>query len=319
MAQDSGLDIKITTDWQDITESAPALAGQYAWVCNQGWSPVLVAFSSSADAPTGGGYYLVAGETAQGTATHIWVRGVSGTADVSAGLGDVWSSGGVSTIAAPNGADVTQGAVADPAATNASGSWTVVSLLKGLFTQLAGVLKVQPTLGGAAVSSANPLAVSATALPLPTGAASGALQAVANGLLGQIQAQLPDALGPQASAGSLSVALASDLVVPISSAVTSFPPLVPGTTHDFTRYGVIRIQVTGLSGGDSISFGGAMAQTDTPQPLEVMSVSGSNPGTLSASITANGLYVIFGAGGLWITTTQTGTASTPTIIANANQ
>lgn len=46
--------------------------------------------------------------------------------------------GGASTIV--DGGDATQGAKADTAATNSTGSWTIVSILKGLYVQLGNIL-----------------------------------------------------------------------------------------------------------------------------------------------------------------------------------
>lgn len=319
MAQDSGLDFKINAEWQDITALSSDLAGNYSWVSNQGWGPVLVSYTSSAIAPTGGGYYLQPGEKASGTAIHIWVKCVAGSAIVSAGLGDAGDSEDVSTVSVPNGADAAQGAIADPAATDSTSAWTAISLLKGLWAKLNGTLTTQPSVGGAAVSTNNPLPVVPTSLPLPNGGATSALQAAGIGILGEIHTQLPATLGPAVSASAIPVVIASDQVIPVSSAVATSAPLASGTPYDFTRYGTIRIQVRGLASGDTVSFGGAISQTDTPDALEVMAISGASPGALSATITANGQYVIFGAGGLWITPTHGGSGTTPIIIANANQ
>lgn len=59
--------------------------------------------------------------------------------------------------------------------------------------------------------SASTQAISAVSLPLPTGAATAASQAVTNAALGTISAQLPATLGQKTLAQSLSVAPASDL------------------------------------------------------------------------------------------------------------
>jgi hypothetical protein len=54
------------------------------------------------------------------------------------GGGGGGGGGGATTIA--DGADVAQGAKADAAATDSTSSWTIVSLLKGIFAKLAGTL-----------------------------------------------------------------------------------------------------------------------------------------------------------------------------------
>jgi hypothetical protein len=75
------------------------------------------------------------------------------------GGGGGGGGGGAVTVA--DGADVAQGATTNAAATDSTSAWTVVSLLKGLYAKLAGVLTVsvnnfpgtQPVSGTVAVSS----------------------------------------------------------------------------------------------------------------------------------------------------------------------
>jgi hypothetical protein len=64
-----------------------------------------------------------------------------------------------------DGSDVTQGAKADTAATSGTGSWSAIALLKGILTKLLGTIAVSGTFWQATQP------VSATSLPLPTGAA----------------------------------------------------------------------------------------------------------------------------------------------------
>lgn len=63
--------------------------------------------------------------------------------------------------------------------------------------------------------------ISAAALPLPTGAATSALQTSGNTTLSAISAQLPTALGPQSSAGSLSVVQASGTTFSVSQSTSA--------------------------------------------------------------------------------------------------
>jgi hypothetical protein len=77
----------------------------------------------------------------------------------SGGGGGGGGGGGAVTVA--DGADVTQGAKADAAATDSTSSWSVVSALKGIFAKLAGTLTTsvsnfpatQPVSGTIAVSN----------------------------------------------------------------------------------------------------------------------------------------------------------------------
>lgn len=64
--------------------------------------------------------------------------------------------------------------------------------------------------------------ISATTLPLPTGAATSALQTSGNATLTAISAQLPTTLGQKTSANSLAVVIASDQsTIPVSFAVST--------------------------------------------------------------------------------------------------
>lgn len=62
--------------------------------------------------------------------------------------------------------------------------------------------------------------ISAASLPLPTGAATSALQTSGNATLTAISAQLPASLGPQSSAGSLSVVQATGTTFSVSQATS---------------------------------------------------------------------------------------------------
>jgi hypothetical protein len=64
----------------------------------------------------------------------------------SGGGGGGGGGGGAVTIA--NGADTAEGTTTDSAATDSTSAWTVVSLLKGLFSKLSGSLTVSGNVGG---------------------------------------------------------------------------------------------------------------------------------------------------------------------------
>lgn len=80
---------------------------------------------------------------------------------------------------------------------------------------------------------------------------------------------------------------------------------------DLRQYGTMRLQVSGLSGGDTITFSLALEEDGDPVALKGVSNQLSPVGT----ITANGIYT-FGAGG-FATWAKTGSASTPTVIVGA--
>lgn len=63
--------------------------------------------------------------------------------------------------------------------------------------------------------------ISATSLPLPTGAATSALQTTGNSTLATISGQLPAALGPQSTAGSLSIVPATGAVFSVSQTTSA--------------------------------------------------------------------------------------------------
>jgi len=87
--------------------------------------------------------------------------------------------------------------------------------LIALSTSAGGLLKVD----GSGVTQP----ISASSLPLPTGAATSALQNTTNSNLTTISGQLPATLGAKVSANSLSVVLSPDYVAPISAATLPLP------------------------------------------------------------------------------------------------
>jgi hypothetical protein len=70
-------------------------------------------------------------------------------------------SGGAATIA--DGADVTQGAKADTAATDSTSAWSVVALLKGTYTLLRNLLPASTDRSGTATTTSGGLSVAANA------------------------------------------------------------------------------------------------------------------------------------------------------------
>lgn len=94
-----------------------------------------------------------------------------------------------------------------------SGTWNI-----GTLTSITNPVAVTGTFWQATQP------VSAASLPLPTGAATSALQTTGNTTLSAISGQLPTTLGAKTTANSLAVTVASDQTVPVSMASA------PGTT-----------------------------------------------------------------------------------------
>lgn len=104
--------------------------------------------------------------------------------------------------------ELAQGAVTTAAPTYTTATTNPLSLTT------AGALRVD----GSAVTQP----ISATALPLPAGAATSALQTAGNSTLTAISGQLPATLGQKASAASFSVTIASDQTpIPVTSSLSS--------------------------------------------------------------------------------------------------
>ena len=104
---------------------------------------------------------------------------------------------------------------------------------------------------------------------------------------------------------------------PTQPAIATPATLTLATAANFTAYGSVRVQVDSLSGGDSITFAGSVASGGTTYALQ--QILNTQTGTIASSITANGVYLILFAGGLYVTPTKTGSASTPTLTASASQ
>jgi hypothetical protein len=99
------------------------------------------------------------------------------------------------------------------AAATAGSPTYVTATTNPLSLTLAGALRVD--------GSATTQPISAASLPLPTGAATSALQTSGNTTLTTISGQLPSALGPQSSAGSLSVVQATGTTFSVSQSTSA--------------------------------------------------------------------------------------------------
>ncbi len=219
----------------------------------------------------------------------IWTDGYGQEVDEPTGIGTTWTiaggsgggGGGAATIA--DGADVTQGAKADVAATADSGSFSIVALWKRLLERvttglasLASILAKLPAVGTAGAASANVItvqgiasgtaqavsgsvsvtgtaAISAAALPLPSGAATAAKQP-ALGTAGTASSDVLSVQGiaggtPQAVAGALVRGSATPFTRPGDTTPYSLGDLVANNT---TAGSVVALSITNaarVSGG----------------------------------------------------------------------
>lgn len=128
----------------------------------------------------------------------------SGNASLTTIAGGVLSQG--STTVGQSG-ELVLGAVTTASPTYTTGQSSAISLT------VAGALRTD--------SSSTTQPISAAALPLPTGAATSALQTSGNTTLSAISAQLPVALGPQSSSGSLSVVQATGTTFSVSQTTSA--------------------------------------------------------------------------------------------------
>lgn len=118
-------------------------------------------------------------------------------------------------------------------------------------------------------SDQSTLPISAASLPLPTGAATSALQTTGNSSLSTISGQLPASLGQKLSAASMSVVVASDDTVAVSAVSL---PLPSGAATS-------ALQTTGNN---------SLADIDTT----VGDISAQLPATLGQKTSANSLAVV---------------------------
>lgn len=128
----------------------------------------------------------------------------SGNASLTTIAGAILAQG--STTSGQSG-ELIMGAVTTSSPTYTTGQTSPISLTTAGATRVDGSAVTQP--------------ISAAALPLPTGAATSALQTSGNTTLSAISAQLPAALGPQSSAGSLSIVQATGTTFAVSQSTSA--------------------------------------------------------------------------------------------------
>jgi len=82
-------DYTATTAWHDLTVDYPELSNATAFIQDKGPGQLLVNFSPSSSQPTdNSGVVLQYLDAITGTAAHLWVKAVQGTANVAFGLTD---------------------------------------------------------------------------------------------------------------------------------------------------------------------------------------------------------------------------------------
>lgn len=149
--------------------------------------------------------------------------------------------------------------------------------------------------------------VSATTLPLPTGASTSALQTTGNSTLLTISGQLPATLGAKTIANSLAVNIASDQVVPISATALPLP----------TGAATAALQTSGNASLVAIAASDASIDSKTPAlgqavmaasvPVVIASNQSAIPVTLASSASATAT----------LTSVALATSSTSVLASNA--
>ena len=145
-----------------------------------------------------------------------------------------------------------------------------------------------------------------SALPLPTGAATSALQTTGNLTLSTISGKLPAVLGTQTIANSMAVNIASDQIVPTSlpdlfitgqsgqSAIINniIPATASATATDVAGYRSASVQVVSTGTAGTFIFEGSNDNVNF-QAIPVFNQSVSNPSFISGAITASASQIIY--------------------------
>lgn len=198
-------------------------------------------------------------------------------------------------------------AVSTSAPTYTNGTFAALSLT------LSGLLRVD----GSGVTQP----ISASTLPLPTGASTSALQLTGNATLVTISGQLPTTLGQKVSSASLAVVLASDQsaisVTPTTSyaqgsttsgelgplvqgaVTTAAPTYTTATTNPLSITTVGNLRVDGSSVTQPVSAaslplpaGAATSALQTSGNATLTAISGQLPATLGQKTSANSFAVV---------------------------
>jgi hypothetical protein len=225
-----GSDIAVSGTWQDLVVIYGAMANSTAWVANKSGGSIVVVFTPSATAPTGGGTILPPNSAPLfGSAAHVWVRALGGgPLVISAGLGAAVTSSGGSSVSA--------------AATAAIPSYS--SGAQSLSLDLSGQLRTR-TENGANV------AVGSTADSAWQGSGAG----TAIGLLKTIATAALDTTSTTTIAVDTSNPGVSNVVMPTCRVATVAPSYTNGALQPFncTTAGQLKVATAGLNSATSVS------------------------------------------------------------------
>ena len=168
------------------------------------------------------------------------------------------------------------GAAINPTQIRALTSADVVTAAQATRANLNANATIQ--IAGTDASGANPVPISAAALPLPTGAATSALQTTGNTSLGNIDTKTP-ALGQALMAASVPVAIASNQsAVPVSGTVTANIGTTNGLALDATLTGGTAKSIVrgGAKGATTAADVTSTAEGVDHQALDVQIYSGGS-------------------------------------------
>lgn len=185
--------------------------------------------------------------------------------------------------------------------------------------------------------------ISASTLPLPTGASTSALQSTGNATLLTISGQLPPALGPQATTASLSIVPATGSVFTITGSIgvaqgsttagelgeliqgavtTAAPTYTTATTNplSLTTAGALRVDGSAVTQPISaaalpLPTGAATSALQTSGNATLTAISAQLPPALGAQTTAASLSIVPATGAVFNVTSNVSTTGTITSVA----
>lgn len=190
--------------------------------------------------------------------------------------------------------------------------------------------------------------ISASTLPLPTGAATSALQTTGNTTLTSISGQLPAVLGQGTMAQSLAVVIASNQsAIPVSgtvaisqfyaqgattaaevgplmqaAATAAAPTYTTATTNplSLTLAGALRVDGSAVTQPISaaslpLPTGAATSALQTSGNATLVTISGQLPASLGAQASASSLSIVPATGAIFTTAAPTSTTGTITSVA----
>ena len=185
--------------------------------------------------------------------------------------------------------------------------------------------------------------ISASTLPLPTGASTSALQSTGNATLLTISGQLPASLGPQASASSFSIVPATGSVFSVSvndayaqgsttsgqlgpliqgAVTTAAPTYTTATTNPLSLTTVGNLRVDGSSVTQPISAatlplptGAATSALQTAGNATLTTISGQLPPALGPQVSGSSFSVVQATGTTFQVTANVSTTGTLSSVA----